>query len=400
MKQGFGKRKYSYKFRVPTCHPIQFKEQEKLPISPYLLGILIGDGCISGNVIQVSIGEQDIEDTVKNIKEFLPKNLIIKKSHNSNCSWIIKSPINRKGLNTLTNSLKEIGLMGKKSYEKFIPKEYFLSSIEDRINLLQGLLDTDGCVYKNQVIFDTTSRELAIGVVNLIRSLGGISKFRTRSGTKRIAYRVRICLTNGLVPFKLKRKRDRFLKIKRVGKSRYIKSIEKIGLKEMQCISVSNQDGLYITNDFIVTHNTTDKNLGKGFWKKYELDSQVTRYTQWVIEKYGSCGGFIINGIQVGHRERMYKGEPAGYYQKFDRQPFSRNPQQIKFWMESEAEWAKVIEFCDETKTYPKHLGGLCGYCDFYELCMSADSESVKDTLYTTKPIEKNQEINIIDETL
>lgn len=147
-------------------------------------------------------------------------------------------------------------------------------------------------------------------------------------------------------------------------------------------------------------HKTTDKALGKGFWKKYELDSQVTRYTQWVIEKYGTCGGFIINGIQVGHRERMYKGEPAGYYQKFDRQPFSRNPQQIQFWMESEAEWKALIEHCEKSGKWPKHLGSLCGWCDFYELCMSADNESVRETLYTTDPLEIEEQINIVDETL
>lgn len=147
-------------------------------------------------------------------------------------------------------------------------------------------------------------------------------------------------------------------------------------------------------------HKTTEKNLGKGFWKKYELDSQVTRYTQWVIEKYGSCGGFIINAIQVGHRERMYKGEPAGYYQKFDRQPFSRNSEQIKFWMDSEKDWQALMAYCQASGAYPKHLGSLCGWCDFYELCMSSDNESVRETLYTTEAIGKDEEVNIIDETL
>lgn len=146
-------------------------------------------------------------------------------------------------------------------------------------------------------------------------------------------------------------------------------------------------------------HKTTDKALGKGFWKKYELDSQVTRYTKWVMDKYGSCGGFIINGIQVGHRERAYKGEPAGYYQKFERQPFSRNAQQIKAWEDSERDWASLIDYCQATETWPKHLGSLCGWCDFYELCMSADNESVRETLYTTEPLGQEETFNVVDET-
>lgn len=144
-------------------------------------------------------------------------------------------------------------------------------------------------------------------------------------------------------------------------------------------------------------HKTTDKPLGKGFWKKYELDSQVTRYTKYVADKYGSCGGFIINGIQVGHRKRAYMGEPAGYHQHFERQPFSRSKQQIEFWMKSEKEWQTLIQFCEEMNNYPKHLGSLCGYCDYYALCLSSDNESVKETMFTTEPLD--EPINIIDET-
>ena len=147
-------------------------------------------------------------------------------------------------------------------------------------------------------------------------------------------------------------------------------------------------------------HKCTEKQLGKGFWKKYELDSQVTRYTQYVREKYGACGGFIINGMQVGHRQKMYRGEPAGYYQNFDRQPFSRSKQQIDFWMRSELEWADLIRHCEASGMWPKHLSSLCGWCDFYELCMSAGSEAVKETLYTTEILDLAiDQPRVIDET-
>ena len=140
-------------------------------------------------------------------------------------------------------------------------------------------------------------------------------------------------------------------------------------------------------------HKTTDKAFFKGFWKKYELDAQITRYTKYIKDKYGSCGGFIINALQTGHRERAYKGEPAGYYQRFERQPFSRNDAQIKFWEDSEKDWAELIEVCTQKNIWPKHFGALCGYCDYYELCMSADSPSVRETIYS------NETVNIIDET-
>lgn len=148
-------------------------------------------------------------------------------------------------------------------------------------------------------------------------------------------------------------------------------------------------------------HKTTEKQLGKGFWKKYELDAQVSRYTKYIKDKYGSCGGFIVNGIQVGHRQRAYKGEPAGYYQKFDRQPFSRSEAQLRFWEESEREWEALIDVCKEASSWPKHLGSLCGWCDFYELCMSADDEAVRDTLYTDEPTDDamSLQFKVIDES-
>ena len=147
-------------------------------------------------------------------------------------------------------------------------------------------------------------------------------------------------------------------------------------------------------------HKITEKYLGKGFFKSYELDSQVTRYTHWVKERYGSCGGFIINGIQVGHRQRAYKGEPAGYYQKFERQPFDRSKDQIDYWMRSEKDWQRVIDFCFENDIWPRHLGSLCGWCDFYELCLSSNDPHTKASLYTTEPVsEAVEEFNVIDES-
>lgn len=146
-------------------------------------------------------------------------------------------------------------------------------------------------------------------------------------------------------------------------------------------------------------HKVTEKYVGKTYFKAYELDSQITRYTAFIKDKFGSCGGFYVNAMQVGHRERMYKGEPAGYYQHFDRQPFSRNNQQIEFWKKSEADWMKMIEFCKKENVWPKHLGGLCGYCDYYELCLGSGDKNVMNSLYTTDPDRVTEDFAIIDES-
>lgn len=146
-------------------------------------------------------------------------------------------------------------------------------------------------------------------------------------------------------------------------------------------------------------HKVTEKFAGKGFFKKYEIDAQVTRYTAYLQDKYGACGGFLINAMQVGHRERKYKEEPAGYYQKFDRQPFSRTPKQIEFWKRSEGEWQRMIEFCEKESVWPKHLSSLCGWCDYYALCLASGDETVRESLYTTDPLQVAEEFNVVDDT-
>jgi len=129
---------------------------------------------------------------------------------------------------------------------------------------------------------------------------------------------------------------------------------------------------------------TTDK-MKYSFWKRFELDAQVTMYTEYIRQKYGSCAGFWINGIAVGHRKRVYKGEPAGHYQKFERSLFSRNPQQIEAWKKSDAEWKALMDSAMTMGAYPKALNGLCVYCEFHELCVSGDDEQIKELLYQTR---------------
>ena len=126
---------------------------------------------------------------------------------------------------------------------------------------------------------------------------------------------------------------------------------------------------------------TTDK-MKYSFWKRYELDAQVTMYTEWAIQKYGSCAGFWINGIAVGYRSRAYKGEPAGHYQKFERNLFSRTPAQIEAWKKSDVAWRDLMTVASLKDTFPKALNGLCNYCEFQDLCVSADDEQIKELLY------------------
>jgi hypothetical protein len=166
------------------------------------------------------------------------------------------------------NALRQLGLQGKKSYEKWIPERYLFAPIADRVALLQGLLDSDGSVHSvnNHVEFVSTSEKLARDVVSLVQSLGGTARLArkevnryTYKGESKIglpSWRVSIALPNGIRPFLLGRKATTYRGRVKYAPSRSIVSITPVGRENVTCIAVDAPDHLYVTDDFIVTHNT------------------------------------------------------------------------------------------------------------------------------------------------
>lgn len=132
-------------------------------------------------------------------------------------------------------------------------------------------------------------------------------------------------------------------------------------------------------------HKTTSKAFSHTYWKKFELSSQMCRYTKFVKDKFGSCAGCVINGIAVGHRLRAYKGEPAGYWQKFERHIFNYSDAMLEMWLESDKQWEELIKFSNEKGVYPKALGSICGWCSFYPFCMAGADKELLEALYEQK---------------
>jgi hypothetical protein len=244
--------------------PIEF-DAEDLKINPYLLGVLLGDGSFRNpNTPNVTSIDEFI---IKKIDKLLPNAMLL--SWDLNFGYrIVDRNSSKSRKNTLRLLLDDLGLWGKNSKEKFIPISYKLGSSSDRSNLLQGLMDTDGTVDKSgkSITFNTSSEVLANDVVFLVQSLGGIAKVSSRfpsykdaSGNKVLcskAFRVDICLPNNIKPFSIPRKANRVMGKVNYLFTRYIDSIEYIGTKECQCITVAAKDNLYVTKDFIVTHNS------------------------------------------------------------------------------------------------------------------------------------------------
>ena len=241
---------------------------------PYALGLLLGDGCITTSTTP-SFATNDPE-LAKALEDALPD---IELKRKSRYDYVLRHVDSHRGgvivSNPVTVALRELGLAGARSSTKFVPECYLKNAPEVRLAVLQGLLDTDGGpVTQNarhcRIQYSTSSKRLADDVVFLVRSLGGVAYRRLRlakgrppghAGGRAVHHRLDthvldLRLPAGVEPFRLGRKRAVYHEHGGVRPMRFVESIEPVGEAETICIQVAAEDSLYVTDDFLVTHNT------------------------------------------------------------------------------------------------------------------------------------------------
>lgn len=265
------KHAFGHRYKIPMTKPIEFAEKE-LVIDPYIFGVLLGNGHIVNNVT-FSGEEQEVVDNVAirlkdgyEIHKLQGKLTysICKKDHATTYSGSAKTQIPTS--NIYFETIKKYNL-NTTAPHKYIPTDYLYNSVTNRIALLQGLMDTDGFISKDGALieFTTISEQLRDNFVWLVQSLGGTCHVRTKHPSYKnksgeviqgqTTYCIGIKLPKSICPFKLTRKRSR-ISNRALEPFRYIKSIEYVGEDECQCIYIDSEEHLYLTNDFIVTHNT------------------------------------------------------------------------------------------------------------------------------------------------
>ena len=243
-----------WKWFIPMVQPVEFTGVE-LPLDPYLLGALIGDGSLSTNMPVISSADDGILSRVANA---LPIGIGLLKNGDSYDWRIGHGSRNGHRRNPVTSILRNLGLMGKKSESKFIPEIYKFATLPEREALLQGILDTDGHVRPadNNIEFLTVSRQLADDVVFLVQSLGGTARIREKKTTGQLAYRMSIALPESIKPFWLERKAVVYHPRKKYSPTRAIVAAEQVDDTAMVCITVDVADCCYVIEHCIVTHNT------------------------------------------------------------------------------------------------------------------------------------------------
>ena len=263
------------RFELPLLDaPVEFEPRD-VPLDPYALGLLLGDGCLTTTTTP-SFATTDpelataLEDALEGIE-------VRHKAETTN--YILRNRAGGRGgvivTNPVTAVLRELELAGTRSTTKFVPEAYLYNDSRVRIAVLQGLLDTDGGPVAQRgracrIEYTTCSPRLRDDVLFLVRSLGGVAYWRTRCAEGRApgrargrevlhrsdAYVLDLRLPEWCEPFRLARKRRVYREHGTGRPMRFVDSIEAAGEAETVCIQVAAEDSLYVTEDFLLTHNS------------------------------------------------------------------------------------------------------------------------------------------------
>jgi phosphate starvation-inducible PhoH-like protein len=305
-------RSFHYRrFELPLLsRPVEF-EPRPVPIDPYSLGLLLGDGCLTTSTppffttadpelaLALEVALDGIELVRKGQFDYVLRHLA---GHRGGV--IVANPV--------TSVLRELGLAGTRSNTKFVPEPYLHNSSSIRLAILQGLLDTDGGPVTQRgrtcrVHYGTSSPRLRDDVLFLVRSLGGVAYWRTRPAAGRAPGRVRgrsvhhrsdgfvldIRLPKWIEPFRLSRKLATYRVCGGGGRPmRFVDSIEPVGERETLCIQVAAADSLYVTDDFLVTHNT----LNDSFIILDEAQNTTPEQMKMFLTRLGFGSKVVVNG--------------------------------------------------------------------------------------------------------
>lgn len=260
-----GNRRWS----IPLTDPVEFTQGKRvgstaLPLAPYTLGALLGDGSFRGSDCSISCPDQEVIDRLH-----VASDTVALRKSSDGLVWGIRGGKTKAALQAL-------GLDNHLSVDKFVPPLYLRAPISDRLALLQGIMDTDGYCQKGRGGSSATAAEICVsserladGIQELVWSLGGTARRRVKPTTHTDAQRITVKLPPGMNPFSLPRKAEGYGERAKYPLGRYIERIEAAGIEEVVCISVAADNSLYLTEDYIVTHNTLQSiTVVEEYWRR------------------------------------------------------------------------------------------------------------------------------------
>lgn len=236
--------------------PVNFSIPKNLPIPPHILGLLLGDGIMT-NAIGLTSAEEELGDEFSRYAESIGCSVRVTENDRNVPTYY--AVVAKGAKNPLFEILHQLGLRGHCAHNKFIPKEYLTASRSDRLQLLAGLLDSDGFFDGHCLEITTQSRELAGDIVFLARSLGFMANCHEKycacqTGAGGWYYRVHI--SGDLSPIPCRRKRHVFhVRQQKKNVLRTGFSVEILSEDDFYGFELDG-DHLYVDGNFVVHHNT------------------------------------------------------------------------------------------------------------------------------------------------
>ena len=236
-------------------------------LPPYTLGALLGDGHLSERGVVITSADPEIAARIQaelgggyRLRKFV--------SEKRPCPYYrVVGRVGQK-VDSPQQLLRRDGLLNLRSHQKFIPERAKLSPAGDRRELIRGLFDTDGHIdARGHVEYVTVSERLAKDVQWVLRSLGYKARITTKTARYRhkgevkegrLAYRVHVRGADQGALFSLPRKVSRAAMFNGgdVWPAHRVVSVEPTAVENARCITVDHPNSLYVTDDFIVTHNS------------------------------------------------------------------------------------------------------------------------------------------------
>jgi phosphate starvation-inducible PhoH-like protein len=286
--------------------------EREVPLDPYALGLLLGDGCLTTRTTP-SFSTNDPE-LVEAMEAALPG---VRLAHKSGVDYVLQHVDGGRGgvivANPVTQALRSLGLAGTRSTTKFVPPSTCSTPGRSARRCSRGCWTATAvpCASMGRscrIQYTTCSDRLRDDVVFLVRSLGGVAYARTRraegarprarpaaarstTAPDRPRHR-RPAAGGGRALFRLARKRDIYREHGGGRPMRLVTSIEPAGTAECVCISVGAADSLYVTDDFLVTHNT----LNDSFVILDEAQNTSPEQMQMFLTRLGFGSRMVITG--------------------------------------------------------------------------------------------------------
>jgi len=302
---------HQHRYELPLlCAPVEFPARS-VPMDPYALGLLLGDGCLTTRTTpSFTTADPELARTLEDALDG------IEVRHKSGPDYVLRNVHGRRAggvivTNPVTAVLRELALAGTTSSTKFVPDAYLYNSPGVRVAVLQGLLDSDGGPVTQKgrtcrIQYSTSSERLRDDVLFLVRSLGGVAYWRCRKAAGRPpgyangrpvhhrsdAFVFDIRLPRGLEPFRLSRKRDAYRRYGGGRPMRFIDALDPEGQAETVCIQVAAADSLYVTDDFLLTHNT----LNDSFIILDEAQNTTPEQMKMFLTRLGFGSKIVVTG--------------------------------------------------------------------------------------------------------